>query len=35
VYDTGLASGVEGWLKPWNGYWFKAVVDCELILPAP
>ena len=35
VYDTGVASAVEGWLKPWSGYWFKALVDCELILPAP
>ncbi|MCX8052259.1 MAG: VWA domain-containing protein [Armatimonadetes bacterium] len=35
VYDTGLVPGVEGWIKPWAGYWFKANVDCELILPPP
>ena len=35
IYDTELFSGVEGWMKPWTGYWFKALVDCELILPAP
>ncbi|MGC8863134.1 MAG: vWA domain-containing protein, partial [Armatimonadota bacterium] len=35
IYDAGLLPGVEGWMKPWTGYWFKALVDCELILPAP
>ena len=35
VYDASVVSGVEGSLKPWNGYWLKAAVDCELILPAP
>lgn len=35
VYDSSLIPGLEDRLKPWQGYWVKASVPCELVLPPP
>jgi hypothetical protein len=35
VYDSRIIPNVSNTLEPWHGYWFKANVDCDLILPPP
>jgi subtilisin-like proprotein convertase family protein len=35
VYDPAIIPGSVGELKPWRAYWFRALVDCDLILPPP
>jgi metallophosphoesterase (TIGR03768 family) len=35
VYDSILLPGVTSRLLPWQGYWIKAIKECDLILPAP
>lgn len=33
IYDANLIPGIQNTLQPWKGYWIKANVECELILP--
>lgn len=33
IYDANLIPGIRNTLEPWKGYWIKANVECELILP--
>ncbi len=33
IYDASLIPGIQNTLQPWKGYWIKANVECELILP--
>ncbi|MDW8320420.1 MAG: hypothetical protein RMM08_03560, partial [Armatimonadota bacterium] len=33
IYDASLIPGIRNTLEPWKGYWIKANVECELILP--
>ncbi|MGQ9454477.1 MAG: proprotein convertase P-domain-containing protein [Armatimonadota bacterium] len=35
VYDPSIIPGAIGEMVPWRAYWFRALVDCELILPPP
>ncbi|MDH7601929.1 MAG: Ig-like domain-containing protein, partial [Armatimonadota bacterium] len=35
VCDPSLIPGSVGELAPWRAYWFRALVDCDLILPPP
>ncbi len=35
VCDPTLIPGAVGELAPWRAYWFRALVDCDLILPPP
>ena len=35
VYDSTLMPGVTSDLLPWQGYWIKAIKECDLIFPAP
>ena len=35
VYDPTLVTEATGTMAPWEGFWIKAYVDCDLILPAP
>lgn len=35
VTDKAGVSGAQGYLQPWQAYWFVAGVDCDLILPPP
>jgi hypothetical protein len=35
VYDAPVASDENGHLAPWQAYWIRATVECDLILPAP
>ena len=35
VCDPALISGAIGEMAPWRAYWFKAGVECDLIMPAP
>jgi hypothetical protein len=35
VYDSSVIPGIAGTLEPGKGYWVKAKVDCELLLPPP
>jgi len=34
VYDPTLVPEATGSMAPWEGFWIKAYVDCDLILPA-
>ncbi len=33
IYDANLIPGIRNTLEPWKGYWIKANVECDLILP--
>ncbi|MCS6829481.1 MAG: hypothetical protein NZ749_02445, partial [bacterium] len=33
IYDASLIPGIRNTLEPWRGYWIKANVECEVILP--
>jgi len=33
IYDASLIPGIGNQLEPWKGYWIKANVECDLILP--
>ncbi|MHB9036144.1 MAG: hypothetical protein ACYC64_05720, partial [Armatimonadota bacterium] len=35
VYDKTVLSNATGSLSPWQAYWVKAELECDLILPAP
>ncbi len=35
VYDETLMPDATSSLMPWQGYWIKAMEECELILPTP
>lgn len=35
VCDPSIIPGAVGEMAPWRAYWFRALVDCELILPPP
>ncbi|MGC8862607.1 MAG: beta strand repeat-containing protein, partial [Armatimonadota bacterium] len=35
VCDPSVIPAAVGELKPWRAYWFKALVECDLVLPAP
>ena len=35
VYDPSLIPSAQGALQPWCGYWLKAWVECDLVIPAP
>lgn len=35
VCDPSLVPGFAAQLQPWQGYWIKAIKDCDLILPPP
>ena len=35
VYDPTVIPGAVGEMKPWRAYWFRALVECDLVLPAP
>jgi len=35
VADKTLYPTAEGQLEPWQGYWIKAMIACDLIIPAP
>ena|GEM_PF-887221 len=35
VYDATIMPGVTSKLLPWQGYWIKAIKECDLVLPAP
>ncbi|MEJ5252448.1 MAG: CARDB domain-containing protein [Armatimonadota bacterium] len=33
IYDASLIPGVRNTIEPWKGYWIRANVECELLLP--
>lgn len=33
IYDANLIPGIRNTLEPWKGYWIKANVECDWILP--
>lgn len=35
VYDSSIIPGVANVMEPWKGYWIKAHVEYDLILPPP
>jgi hypothetical protein len=35
VYDADIITEAHGTLEPWQGYWIKANVECDLVLPTP
>lgn len=35
VYDPAVVPGATDSMASWEGYWIKAYVDCEIVLPSP